>query len=368
MAGPTTGLAERAGLPYAFSETQDASERGPRRRSFGGIAMGTDVTGRTSASAVAPRSQGAVVGVDIGGTSIKMGLVSQDGEVLATSSLRTGALDGEAAFAEVLDTVTSLAREGGLEPEALAGVGVDVPGVVLPDGKLDMAPNVTLDLSGLLGYLRTSLPGTPLATLNDCNAAALGETWVGAGRGADSLVMVALGTGVGAGVVVDGKVTAGAHGAAGEIGHLCVEPNETRLCNCGCRGCLEQYASARGLIRLYREACARDGATEVPIAHATDALAVFEAARAENPQAREACEQIGVYLARALSAVAVTVDPGAFVVGGGMCGGWDTFGDACLCTYRELAISSCKATPIRVAALGNKAGFLGAARAVLTQA
>ena len=174
-----------------------------------------------------------------------------------------------------------------------------------------------------------------------------------------------LGTGVGAGVVIGGNVIAGAHGAAGEIGHLNVEPEETETCNCGCRGCLEQYASARGLIRLYREECEADGAEPVAIAHATDALAVVEAARGGNTQAVRACERLGRYLARALAAVAVTVDPDAFVVGGGMSGGWDTFGRACLAHYREVAVSACKDTPIRPASLGNDAGFLGAARRAL---
>ena len=101
------------------------------------------------------------------------------------------------------------------------------------------------------------------------------------------------------------------------------------------------------------------------IAHATDALAVFEAARGGNTQAVRACERLGRYLARALAAVAVTVDPDAFVVGGGMSGGWDTFGRACLAHYREVAVSACKDTPIRPASLGNDAGFLGAARRAL---
>lgn len=147
------------------------------------------------------------------------------------------------------------------------------------------------------------------------------------------------------------------------LGTSTLSPRRPRPATGGCRGCLEQYASARGLIRLYREECEADGAEPVAIAHATDALAVFEAARGGNAQAVRACERLGRYLARALAAVAVTVDPDAFVVGGGMSGGWDTFGRACLTHYREVAVSACKDTPIRPASLGNDAGFLGAARA-----
>lgn len=302
------------------------------------------------------------VGIDIGGTSIKMGLVTSEGNVLATSKVRTGALDNEAAFAEVRDAVLALVGGAGIDADSPDGIGVDVPGVVLGDGTLVMAPNVTLDLDGLLACLREAFPAAVLSALNDANAAALGEAWMGSGDAAGSTVMVTLGTGVGAGVVIDGRVIAGAHGAAGEIGHLNVEPNETEACNCGCRGCLEQYASARGLIRLYHEECERDGAEPVEIAHATDALAVFEAARGGNAQAARACERVGRYLARALAATAVVADPDAFVIGGGMCGGWDTFGEACEEHYRELAIVACKDTPIRPATLGNDAGFIGAAR------
>ena len=261
--------------------------------------------------------------------------------------------------------VRALAEQGGIDAGKLDAIGLDVPGVVLEDGTLTMAPNITLDLAGLTTTLCEAYPQASLAVLNDANAAALGEAWLGSGNARGGTVMVTLGTGVGAGVVIGGNVIAGAHGAAGEIGHLNVEPEETETCNCGCRGCLEQYASARGLIRLYREECEADGAEPVAIAHATDALAVFEAARGDNTQAVRACERLGRYLARALAAVAVTVDPDAFVVGGGMSGGWDTFGRACLAHYREVAVSACKDTPIRPASLGNDAGFLGAARRAL---
>ena len=307
------------------------------------------------------------LGIDIGGTNIKLGLVTHAGEVLATNSVRTGTLDSAAAFTRVRDAVLALAGDDAGGGEPVAAVGVDVPGVVLEDGSLAMAPNITLDLAGLLACLRDALPQASFAALNDANAAALGETWVGAGAGADGIVMLTLGTGVGAGVVAGGRVVVGAHGAAGEIGHLCVNPEETEACTCGCKGCLEQYASARGLIRLYREECALAGAAEVEIAHASDALAVFDAAHAGNAQAKAACVRLGRYLGRALAAVAVTLDPEAFVIGGGMCGGWDTFGEACEAEYRARVIPGCRETPIRVATLGNAAGFLGAARAALRQ-
>lgn len=313
-------------------------------------------------AAVASNTDEAVLGLDIGGTSIKMGVVTRSGKVLATAKVPTGELDNAEAFERVSASAIALVREAGKDPETLGAIGVDVPGVVLEDGTLAMAPNIVLDLAGLTAALKAAFPIARTRALNDANAAALGEAWLGAGDGVRSAVMLTLGTGVGAGVIVDGKVVVGAHGAGGEAGHINVNPNEPEACGCGCHGCLEQYASARGLIRLYREECAASGADEVPIAHATDALAVFEAARANNPEATRACERLADYLARAMSIIAAIVDPEMFILGGGMCGGWDTFGDTCLEKYRAYAIPGCRDTAIRVATLGNDAGFLGAAR------
>ncbi len=263
------------------------------------------------------------------------------------------------------NAAVGLAKGAGIDAGAVAGIGLDVPGVVLEDGTLAMAPNITLDLDGLREALAQAFPSACIATINDANASGPGRDLGGRGSAPDSLVMLTLGTGVGGGVVIGGRVIAGVHGAAGEIGHLCMNFEETEACGCGRRGCLEQYASARGLIRLYREECATCGAAEVEIAHATDALAVFEAARGGNAQAKRACERLGTILARALAALAVTVDPDAFVLGGGMCGGWDTFGQTCVDAYREFVIPGCAETPIRVATLGNAAGLLGAARHAL---
>lgn len=307
----------------------------------------------------------AVVGIDIGGTSIKLGLVTPRGKVLASGKVPTGAIVGDEDYKRVSDAIAAVAKQGGVDPQAIAAVGIDVPGVVLEDGTMTLMPNIALNLSGLLDYLRSDYPHANFRALNDANAAAYGEAWLGAGDGADNAVMLTLGTGVGGGVVMRGRVIAGVHGAAGEVGHINVNPTETEPCGCGCKGCLEQYASAKGLIRLYREECEKDGAESIAIEHATDALSVFNAAEAGNEQAIHACDRLADYLARALSIIACTVDPEAFILGGGMCGGWDLFGETCKQRYREYAINSCKQIPIRVATLGNSAGYLGAARRAL---
>lgn len=306
-----------------------------------------------------------VLGLDVGGTSVKMGLVTSGGTTLGTSSVPTGKLDNAEAYQRVCEAIETFAATSNVALEAICAVGLDVPGVIV-DNELLMAPNIALDLDGLLAALKVAFPKAVFAVLNDANAAALGETWLGAGGGVESLVMVTLGTGVGGGIVNNGKVLEGEHGAGGEIGHMCVNYEETEACGCGCKGCLEQYASARGLIKLYREECAKDGAGEIEIAHATDALAVFVAARTGNAQAVKACERLAFYLAHALANIAVTCDPNVFVIGGGMCGGWDTFGETCKDYYKQFAIADCKEIPILVATLGNDAGFLGAAYAALS--
>lgn len=306
-----------------------------------------------------------VLGLDVGGTSVKMGLVSSSGQTLATGSVPTGKLDNAEAFERVNEAISALATTNEVKLEDISAVGLDVPGVIV-NNKLLMAPNIALDLDGFTASLKSLLPHALFATLNDANAAALGETWLGAGSGVNSLIMLTLGTGVGGGIVIDGKVVEGARGAGGEIGHMCVNYEETEHCGCGCTGCLEQYASARGLIKLYREECAADGVGEIEIAHATDALAVFVAARTGNKQALAACKKVAFYLAHAIATLAVVDDPDVFVIGGGMCGGWDTFGEDLLAYYKEFALSSVKDTPILVATLGNDAGFLGAARAALS--
>lgn len=305
-----------------------------------------------------------VLGLDIGGTSVKMGIVSASGATLATGSVPTGKIDNDEAYERIATAILSLANTNDIDINLISAVGLDVPGVVI-GGELAMAPNIALNMGGLVDALKKALPEAAFVTLNDANAAALGETWLGAGSGVNSLIMLTLGTGVGGGVVLGGKVVEGAHGAGGEVGHMCVNYEETESCGCGCKGCLEQYTSAKGLIRLYRQECAADGVAEIEIAHATDALAVFVAARAGDKQAVAACDKLAFYLAHALATLAASLDPEVFVIGGGMCGGWDTFGAKLVSYYQEFAIPGCRQTPILVATLGNDAGFLGAARAAL---
>ncbi|MCH4119447.1 MAG: ROK family protein [Atopobiaceae bacterium] len=306
------------------------------------------------------------IGCDVGGTNVKCGLVTAEGELLGRLSRSTGVLEGDEAFARVTDALRELLDSCGADPARVAGIGLDTPGSLLPDGSHVMHYNIDIDLSGLRQALESAFPGATTCVLNDGNAAALGEMWQGAARGARSFCHVVLGTGVGSGIVVDGKVVIGPHGAGGEIGHMCVNPDEPLACTCGKHGCAEQYASATGIVRLYREGCERAGH---PLPDdAIGAYEVFQALEAGDACARAAVDEMCRRLGLCLANTSAVVDPELFVIGGGVSGSFGLFGDELRARFRELALPSCKDVPIVAAELGNDAGVFGAAFEALRRA
>ena len=304
-----------------------------------------------------------LVGIDIGGTTVKAALISLQGEILSQTAVRTEHMTTEEEIAKVAHAIGSVAGD---DIDRVRDVGLAIPGVVSPDDRLIQAPNIALDLPGLMEELKNVFPGAGVWPINDANAAALGELWKGAGTGTSSLVFVTLGTGVGAGVVVDGKIVVGIDGMAGELGHFNVEP-DGRQCNCGLKGCLEMYASSRGLVYLYKKHCEKQGVEPVPLEHEAHALPIFEAARKGDAPANAAVADMATYLARALAGVAVTVNPGAFVIGGGMSGAFDLFGPLLREEFVARVMPAGRGTPIVPATLGNDAGALGAAYQALTK-
>lgn len=303
----------------------------------------------------------ALLGIDIGGTTIKFGLVSKEGQLIDKASCPTEPLVNDRACRGMLDEIAILLNEHDLTRDDVEGCGLAIPGPVDQTGRILFVPNATIDLPVAIRACQRALPRANVIALNDANAAAMGELWQGSGRGYDDFAFVILGTGVGAGIVQGGLLLVGANGAAGEFGHMCVNPNETEVCGCGRHGCLEQYCSARGLIRLYREECGRRGQAEVPIAHRSDALAVFNAARAHDEAAKAALDTFADILAFALANVATVIDPQAFVIGGGLSGAFDLYGDRLVERFKAHALPSSQNIDIVAAALGNDAGKIGAA-------
>ena len=302
-----------------------------------------------------------VLGIDIGGTSIKAGMFSTEGELQAVTKIPTGEITSEAAFAVVTEGLKKLLADNGVSPDDVVAVGLDVPGPVDDDGKVGMLANIELDPKGLQKAIKRVFKNANLAFINDANAAALGELWQGTAKDASSFVLVALGTGVGGGVVTDGKIVSGAFGAGGEIGHITVNRDEQLSCGCGRQGCLEQYSSATGVVRLYKVECANRGTEPVKLDGPTDTLSVFNACRAGDEAAKAAIQKMADYLGYALAQISVIMDPQMYLLGGGVSGGFDLFAESLRNSFRKYCLAPSISTRILPASLGNDAAMYGSA-------
>lgn len=302
-----------------------------------------------------------VLGIDIGGTSIKAGLFTPAGELLEERKIPTPALVDEVGFTTVTGGLTRMLEGHDASAHDVIACGLDIPAPVAADGSVSMTANVELDPDGLVHALADALPVAQVACVNDANAAALGEMWQGAARGVSDFVLIALGTGVGAGVVSNERLVAGAFGAGGEIGHITINLDETRTCGCGRKGCLEQYASAKGIVRLYLEECTARGVTPAAVEHATDTLTVFKALAEGDDCARLAVHQMCEYLGLAMSQVSCVCDPALYLIGGGVAGGFATFAPDLRACFAKYALKGCQSARIEAASLGNQAAMYGCA-------
>ena len=254
------------------------------------------------------------VGADIGGTTIKFGMFSHTGELMEKWEIRSRV---ENEGASILSDVAESIEEKRAERDGnIMGIGIGVPGPTTEDGVVLKCPNIYWQVVDVRKRL-VELTGVGNVKVgNDANVAALGEMWKGGGRGFDSIVMVTLGTGVGGGIILGGKILTGVMGAGGEIGHTKVAWDETETCGCGGRGCLEQYASATGIVRMAKREM-KEGSRLSAIADLT-AKDVFDAAKEGDEYALHIVDRFGMYLGTALANVAHIVDPEAFVIGGGV--------------------------------------------------
>lgn len=307
-------------------------------------------------------------GVDIGGTAIKLGLFDLGGRLCDKRELPTPKDDGGAhILPAVAATVTGVMKAAGIAPAAVAGIGMGVPGPVGAQNVVDHCVNLGWGVVDLGAEMRRLLPDIETVCAgNDANLAALGELWQGAGRGCSSAVMLTLGTGIGGGVVIGGKILPGAHGGAGEVGHLAVEIHEAVPCSCGKRGCLEQYASASGIVNLAKNMLAGSAAPsrlrQMPAFTAREICAL---ARDGDGLARAIVSRCGRYLGLGLSYLSCAVDPEIFILGGGMSRAGDILLDPVRQSFRENAFHVSVSTPIVCAKLSNDAGIYGGARLVL---
>ncbi len=307
-------------------------------------------------------------GVDIGGTTVKMGLFDRDGCVLDKWEIPTvKENDGAAILPDVAESILAKMKEKEIGRDDVVGVGVGAPGAVDSNGVLvGGAVNLGWGVFNLEKVMNGYLD-MPVKAANDANTAAFGEMWQGGGKGCENLVAVTLGTGVGGGIIVNGQILSGATGGGGEIGHIHVEDNETESCNCKNRGCLEQYASATGIVRLARRRLAKDDTPSVLREGKLTAKSVFDGLKEGDAVATEIVEQFGNYLGKGLAAVANVVNPQVFVIGGGVSKAGEILLQYVKPSFLKYVFAPCRNVEFALAELGNDAGIYGAAGLILNQ-
>ena len=305
-------------------------------------------------------------GVDVGGTTVKIGLFDKEGCVLDKWEIPTNKEnDGASILPDVAKSLQQKMKEKGIGEDDLAGIGVGAPGAVDDEGTLvGGAVNIGWKPFNIPKVLNAYI-NVPVKAANDANAAAFGEMWQGGGKGYTSMVAVTLGTGVGGGIIINGNILTGATGAGGEIGHIHIEDNETEECGCKNKGCLEQYASATGIVRLAKRRLAKDDKPSVLREGTLSAKSVFDAVKAGDDVAMEIAGQFGEYLGKGLAAVAGVVNPEVFVIGGGVSKAGEILISYVEPWFQKYAFQQCRGAKFALAKLGNDAGIFGAAGLIL---
>lgn len=304
-------------------------------------------------------------GVDVGGTTVKMGFFQTDSVLIDKWEIPTRKDIGEdVILSDVAKAIGEKLAEHVIRREDVVGIGVGVPAAVTGGGFVEQVANLGWTKKDVKKELE-ELTGIEVKVENDANVAALGEMWKGGGEGYRNLVMVTLGTGVGGGIIVNGQILTGTNGGGGEIGHILSDRNETECCGCGKKGCLEQYASATGIARLARRQLAENTKDTILNAEDVSAKTVFDAVKAGDEVATQIAEQFGAYLGYALADLGAVLDPEIFVIGGGVSKAGEILFTYIEKYYQERTFFTCKDVKFALAKLGNDAGIYGAAKLVI---
>ena len=310
-----------------------------------------------------------IIGVDVGGRSAKFGLFNEEGTLL--DQWRIVSHTEESQDTEKHQLITDIAQSvhaycdlHGIAKEELAGVGVGIPGAVRDDGVVFDAVNLGWGVFNVRDELSEALGIDQVYVSNDANIAALGEQWKGSGKKYDTIVMVTLGTGIGGGIVLKGKIWNGTSGAGGEIGHMKV-PGD-RLCNCGRRGCLERYTAAAGIVQNASELLMQSEADSVlrDVKKLSPSV-VFDAAKAGDEIGMQAVEIFGDRMGFACANICNVINPQAVIIGGGISAAGQIVLDVIEKYFRPRLMTALEGTELSFAELGNDAGIYGAARMVM---
>ena len=289
-------------------------------------------------------------GIDLGGTTVKIAYFNDAGQMLQNWEIPTNVTEGgRHILPDIANAVLHYLKENNIAREEIIGIGLGVPGPVSRKGVVNRCVNLgwgVFNVNEVLG----ELTGFPVRAGNDANVAALGECWQGGGKGYDSIVMATLGTGVGGGIVIDGRLLYGAHGAGAEIGHMVLNRDETAVCGCGKQGCAEQYCSATGIVRLAKLAGMGD----------VTCKDIFDAGKAGDELALKVLDQYYAYLGEFLGSLCSVVDPEVVVLGGGVSKAGDVLLKGVEPYFHKYVFHACSDVKFALASLGNDAGAYGA--------
>ena len=320
------------------------------------------------------------IGVDIGGTTTKLGVFRRGGNMIAKHVFPTGTAESGGVLEAVADKIRELIERGSVKKANIAGIAFGVPGIVTKGGVVIDCANVDMKEVYPAERIRELLPeiSVPVKTGNNANAAALGEMFQGAGKGREDIVLVTLGTGVGAGIVSNGRIVTGFHGSAGEIGHIIVNEEETVPCGCGHYGCLEQYVAGPGIVRAAKELLEEHPEIPSPLRsfegggpeELIDLPAgivpppmtvkdVFAAAQNGDEIAELVIERASSMLGKALASIADFAAPEVIILGGQVSRAGAFMLDRVKASYRRYVFHGLADIPIRLAALGGDAGMIG---------
>ncbi|EHJ01901.1 glucokinase, ROK family [Clostridium sp. DL-VIII] len=306
-----------------------------------------------------------IFGVDIGGTTVKLGLFEVEGKLLEKWEIETRKEnEGKYILEDIVETLENKLKEKKILKDNVLGVGIGVPGPVKDEGIVLKCVNIGWEIFNIVDEVN-KLIKLPVRAGNDANVAALGEIWKGGGKGYKNIVMVTLGTGVGGGIVIDGKIISGSQGAGGEIGHIKVSDNEEECCSCGNKGCLEQYASATGIVKLANKALTttkiKSKLREFECLSAKD---IFDSAKDGDELALTLVDDFSANLGKALANIACVINPEAFVIGGGISKNGDILIKNIMKHFKDNAFHAVRNTKFELARLGNDAGIYGAAKLI----
>ncbi len=308
-----------------------------------------------------------VFGVDVGGTSVKLGLFEEDGTLVEKWSIPTRVEDnGKYVLPDIAETIKNKISEKGISEDDVIGVGIGLPGPVSDDGVVRKAVNLHWDrVFNVSEELSECLGGLKVKAGNDANVAALGEAWKGSGKDYNNIIMVTLGTGIGGGIIINGKIFAGTRGSAAEIGHIHISDEPIEKCNCGNCGCLEQFASATGIVRMLKKELEESDEPSIMRNSPQTAKDMWEAVKAGDALSIRVAEKFGEYLGKGLSIVAGVVDPELIIIGGGVSMSGDVIMPYITKNYNKYVFHASREVKFVRSVLGNDGGIYGAAKLVM---